>query len=236
MRCFGAARIAKGSDHRKDRDHRMADFKIVLGNKNYSSWSLRGWLALKRCGVPFDEEVVPLYQDDWRTRLLAVSPAGKVPVLQHGARAIWDSLAIAEYLAELFPAAGLWPEDREARALARAVSSEMHAGFAALRTAMPMNLRGDIEPPRRDEAVEADIARVVEIWQDCRARFGAGGPFLFGDFTAADAFYAPVAARFAAYDVDLPENAADYRDAVLAWPDIEEWRRAAVAEPWVIRF
>ena len=214
----------------------MADFKIVLGNKNYSSWSLRGWLALKRCGVAFDEEVVPLYQDDWRARLLAVSPAGKVPVLLHDGQAIWDSLAIAEYLAELFPAAGLWPEEREARALARAVSAEMHAGFAALRNAMPMNFRGDIQAPRRDAAVEADIARVAELWRDCRTGFGAGGPFLFGEFSAADAFYAPVAARFAAYDVELPELAAAYRDAVLAWPDVDEWRRAAVAEPWVIRF
>ena len=214
----------------------MADFKIVLGNKNYSSWSLRGWLALKRCGVAFDEEVIPLYQDDWRARLLAVSPAGKVPVLLHDGRAIWDSLAIAEYLAELFPAAGLWPEERAARALARAVSAEMHAGFAALRNAMPMNFRGDIQAPRRDPAVEADIARVAELWRDCRTRFGAGGPFLFGEFSAADAFYAPVAARFAAYDVELPELAAAYRDAVLAWPDVEEWRRAAVTEPWVIRF
>ena len=214
----------------------MADFKIVLGNKNYSSWSLRGWLALKRCGVPFDEEVIPLYQDDWRAHLLAVSPAGKVPVLLHGGRTIWDTLAIVEYLAEVFPAAGLWPEDRDARALARALSAEMHAGFVALREDMPMNFRGDVDTPRRDEPVEADIARVVEMWQDCRARFGAGGPFLFGGYSAADVFYAPVAARFAAYDVDLPESAAAYRDAVLAWPDVEEWRRAAVAEPWVIRF
>lgn len=214
----------------------MADFKIVLGNKNYSSWSLRGWLALKRCGVPFDEEVIPLYQDDWRARLLAVCPAGKVPVLLHGDRTIWDTLAIVEYLAEVFPAAGLWPEDRDARALARALSAEMHAGFAALRDDMPMNFRGDIGTPRRDEPVEADIARIVEMWQDCRARFGAGGPFLFGTFSAADIFYAPIAARFVAYDVDLPEAAAAYRDAVLAWPDVEEWRQAAIAETWVIRF
>ena len=147
----------------------MADFKIVLGNKNYSSWSLRGWLALKRCGVPFDEEVIPLYQDDWRARLLAVCPAGKVPMLLHGDRTIWDTLAIVEYLAEVFPAAGLWPEDRDARALARALSAEMHAGFAALREDMPMNFRGDIQASRRDEPVEADIARIVEMWQD-RAR------------------------------------------------------------------
>ena len=214
----------------------MADFKIVLGNKNYSSWSLRGWLALKRCGVPFDEEVIPLYQDDWRARLLAVNPAGKVPVLLHGERAIWDTLAIVEYLAEIFPEAGLWPQDRDARALARAISAEMHAGFVALRDDMPMNFRGDIDTPRRGEAVEADIARVIEIWQDCRARFGAGGPFLFGAFSAADIFYAPVVARFAAYDVELPEAAAAYRVAVLAWPDVTEWRRAAIAETWVISF
>ncbi|MDX1575692.1 MAG: glutathione S-transferase family protein [Kiloniellales bacterium] len=217
----------------------MADFKIVLGNKNYSSWSLRGWLALKRCGVAFDEEVIPLYQDDWRARLLAVSPAGKVPVLLHGERTVWDSLAIVEYLAELFPEAGLWPDETGARALARAVSAEMHAGFAALRDDMPMNFRGDVDAPRAPRggaAVEADIARVVELWRDCRARFGAGGPFLFGAFSAADAFYAPVAARFAAYHVDLPAPAADYRDTVLAWPDVEEWRQATIAETWVITF
>jgi len=214
----------------------MTDFKIVLGNKNYSSWSLRGWLALKRCGVAFEEEVVPLYQDDWRARLLAVSPAGKVPVLRHGERTVWDSLAIVEYLAELFPEAGLWPADAEARARARAVAAEMHAGFAALRNAMPMTFRGDIEAPTRDPALEADIARVAELWEDCRARFGAGGAFLFGAFSAADAFYAPVAQRFAAYRVELAGAAAAYRDAVLAAPEVEEWRRAAVAEPWTIRF
>lgn len=214
----------------------MADFKILLGNKNYSSWSLRGWLALRRCGVPFDEEVVPLYQDDWRARLLAVSPAGKVPVLIHGAQTVWDSLAIVEYLAELFPEAGLWPADPASRAQARALCAEMHAGFAALRDDMPMNFRGDIQPARRGEAVERDIARIVEIWAGCRARQPDGGPFLFGDFSAADVFYAPVAARFAAYGVELPEAAAAYRDAVQAWPDVEDWRRAAVAEPWVIRF
>ncbi len=217
----------------------MADFKIVLGNKNYSSWSLRGWLALKRCGVAFDEEVIPLYQGDWQARLLAVSPAGKVPVLLHGERKVWDSLAIVEYLNELFPEAGLWPEDSGTRALARAVSAEMHAGFAALRNDMPMNFRGDINAPRAPRggaAVEADVARVVELWQDCRQRFGAVGPFLFGAFSAADAFYAPVAARFAAYGVELPAAAAAYRDAVLAWPDVDEWRRAAIEEPWVITF
>ena len=214
----------------------MADFKIVLGNKNYSSWSLRGWLALKCCGVAFDEEVIPLYQDDWRARLLAVSPAGKVPVLLHDGRTVWDSLAIVEYLAELFPTAGLWPEDPGARAQARAVAAEMHAGFAALRNAMPMIFRGEVDPPRQDERVAADIARIVALWQDCRARFGDGGPFLFGRFSAADAFYAPVAQRFAAYAVDLPVAAAAYRDAVLASPAVAEWRQAAVAEPWVIRF
>lgn len=214
----------------------MADFKIVLGNKNYSSWSLRGWLALKRCGVAFDEEVVPLYQDDWRARLLAVSPAGKVPVLLHDGRIIWDSLAIVEYLAELFPDAGLWPSDLAARTRARALAAEMHAGFVALREDMPMNFRGDIQPARRGPTVEADIARIVGIWQDCRARHGDGGAFLFGGFSAADVFYAPVAQRFAAYDVSLPPIAADYRDAVLATPEIAEWRRAALAEPWVIRF
>lgn len=214
----------------------MAEFKIILGNRNYSSWSLRGWLALKRCRVPFEEEVIPLDREDTRERLRAASPAGRVPVLVHGARTIWDSLAIVEYLAERFPQAGLWPEDIEARAEARAISAEMHAGFAALREAMPMVLHGERPRPRHDAELDRDIARVVGIWSACRRRHRDAGPFLYGTFTAADAFYAPVATRFASYEVALPAEAGAYRDAILAWPDMDEWRRAAAAEPWIIRY
>ncbi len=214
----------------------MADFRIILGNKNYSSWSLRGWLALKRCGVPFEEEVIPLYRDDSKARLLAHGAAGKVPILKHGGLSVWDSLAIVEYLAERFPAAGLWPEDPAPRAEARALSAEMHAGFADLRNCLPMCLHGERQAARETPGLAGDIARIVQIWEGCRGRFGGGGDFLFGAFSAADVFFAPVAARFAGYGVPLDGAAAAYRDAVLAWPDLEVWSRAAAGEPWVIRF
>ncbi len=214
----------------------MADFEIILGNKAHSSWSLRGWLALKLSGVSFDEQVIPLYRPDSKDRLLAHAPAGKVPILCHGELVIWDSLAIAEYLAEIVPEAGLWPADRHVRAHARAIVAEMHAGFEALRNHMPMDLRKRY--PSRDwaPAVGQDVARIVQIWTDCRARFGAGGAFLFGQPCYADAAFAPVAARFATYGVELPTAAAAYRDAVMAWPPIQEWIAAAEREPWVIEF
>ena len=214
----------------------MADFEIILGNKAHSSWSLRGWLALKLSGVSFDEQVIPLYRPDSKDRLLAHAPAGKVPILRHGALVVWDSLAIAEYLAETFPEAGLWPEDRLARAHARTIVAEMHAGFEALRNHMPMDLRKRY--PGRDwpPAVDQDVARIVQIWTDCRDRFGAGGDFLFGRASIADAAYAPVASRFLTYGVELPAAAAVYRDAVMAWPAMQEWTAAAEQEPWVIEF
>jgi glutathione S-transferase len=159
-----------------------------------------------------------------------------VPILRHGAFTVWDSLAIVEYLAERFPEAGLWPEAPEARATARSICAEMHAGFAALRNQMPMNLRQPGQPPPGSEELARDIARVTDIWTDCRTRFGNSGAFLFGEFTAADAYYAPVATRFATYSVPLEGTAAAYRDAISAWPDFQEWCAAAAGEPWVIRF
>ena len=223
----------------------MADLSITLGNKNYSSWSLRGWLALAQTGADFDETIVPLRQADSRARILKASPSGRVPVLRVRAGrerfAVWDSLAIAEYLAERFPAAGLWPEATAARARARAVTAEMHAGFAALRNYMPMDMiRRHPElgaALRATPDVAADIARIVEIWEDCRAGYGHGrGDFLFGGFGAADAAFAPVVSRFVTYGVPLEGAAAAYRDAVLARPAMRAWRRAAKAEPWVIPF
>lgn len=224
----------------------MADFSITLGNKNYSSWSLRGWLPLKQCGVDFEERVIPLRQPDSASRIRAHSPSGRVPVLEvagsdgGAALVIWDSLAIAEYLAEPFPDAGLWPSEPAARAVARAVSAEMHAGFAALRTAMPMDLRRR-EPAlgarlRQAPGVAEDIARITAIWQDCRTRFGGDGDFLFGRFCAADIAFAPVVSRFVTYEVPLPAPTAAYRDAVMAWPAMREWTMAAEAEPWTINF
>jgi glutathione S-transferase len=212
----------------------MAELTITIGNKNYSSWSLRGWLALKQTGAAFAEVVVPLDRPDTKERILAAGPSGRVPVLRHGTLTIWDSLAIGEYLAERFPQAGLWPADAEARAVARAVTAEMHAGFAALRDHMPMDLRGHYPGLGRGPGVAEDIARVLDIWEDCRARFGRGGDYLFGGFSLADAAYAPVVTRFVTYEVSLEGPAAAYRDAVLAWPALEAWTAAARAEPWVI--
>ncbi len=214
----------------------MAEFSITLGNKNYSSWSLRGWLALKQTGAAFQEAVIPLRRPDSHDKILAVSPSGRVPLLQHGALKVWDSLAIGEYLAERFPAAGLWPATAEARAVARAVSAEMHAGFAALRRHMPMDLSRRHPGLGQAPGVAEEIARIVAIWQDCRVRFGKDGDFLFGGITLADAAFAPVATRFVTYEVPLEGAAAAYRDAVMAWPALVEWTAAARAEPWVIEF
>ncbi len=214
----------------------MAELSITIGNKNYSSWSLRGWLALKQTGAAFDEVVVPLDLPDTKQKLLAAGPSARVPVLQDGALTVWDSLAIGEYLAERFPQAGLWPGDAAARAVARAVTAEMHAGFDALREHMPMDLREHRPGFGRGPGVAEDIARILAVWRDCRARFGQGGDYLFGGFCLADAAFAPVVTRFVTYDVALEGPAAAYRDAILAWPALREWATAAQAEPWVIAF
>jgi glutathione S-transferase len=217
----------------------MAEFTLFVGNRNYSSWSLRGWLAARLAGIDFDEQLVRLSEPGSRSALLEHSPAGKVPVLKHGRRAVWDSLAIIEYLAEQRPAAGLWPADVEARTLARSIAAEMHSGFAALRSHMPMNLRKSLPGLGMGPGVAEDIARISAIWQDCRRRFGAdadaGGPFLFGAPSAADAMYAPVATRFRTYGVALDAIAGAYVEAIYAWPAFREWQAAALAEPWIIR-
>lgn len=212
----------------------MSSITLVIGNKNYSSWSLRAWLAVRATGVDFDEELVRLSEPGSREALLAHSPAGKVPVLKDGARVVWDSLAILEYLAETRPEAGLWPADAEARARARSVSAEMHSSFAALRSHMPMNLRRSLPGRGRGAGVADDIARICAIWRDCRERFGQAGPFLFGAFTGADAMYVPVATRFRTYAVELDPVSAAYADAVLTLPAFQEWHTAALEEPWVI--
>jgi glutathione S-transferase len=212
----------------------MAGFTLVVGNRNYSSWSLRGYLAARLAGIEFEECFVRLSEPSSRAALLGHSPAGKVPVLKHGDRVVWDSLAIAEYLAEQRPQAGLWPADPDARALARSIAAEMHSGFAALRRHMPMNLRKHLPGRGEGPGVAADIARICALWQDCRSRFGAGGPFLFGRPSAADAMYAPVATRFRTYGVALDPVAKAYVEAVLAWPPFLEWQGAALEEPWII--
>lgn len=212
----------------------MPELTLVVGNRNYSSWSFRAGLAMRLTGLEFNEIVIPLDRPDTRQAILSHSPAGRVPVLHCGALAIWDSLAICEHAAELAPEAKLWPGDAAARAVARSISAEMHAGFAALRAALPMNIRADRPGVAVDGPAQADIERIGEIWRDCRARFGAAGPFLFGAPTIADAMFAPVVARFATYHVPLGPVEQAYAGAVRALPEVAEWAKAAAEEPWVI--
>ena len=212
----------------------MSRLTLVIGNKNYSSWSLRAWLALRKTGADFEELLIPLSRPETEAAIKLHSPAGRVPVLKVGDLAIWDSLAIAEYLAERFPEAGLWPADAEERALARSVCAEMHSGFPALRGGMPMNVRARLPGKGRSPEVGADIARVQEIWETCRSRVGEDGLFLFGDFTLADAFYAPVVSRFRTYGVALGDVCRRYVEAVWAWPDLQDWAAAASKEPYTI--
>jgi glutathione S-transferase len=208
----------------------MARRVLVIGNKNYSSWSLRPWLALRMAGVEFEEVRIPLYREDSKAAILRYSPSGKVPIWIEDGVAVWESLAICERAAELAPGAGLWPADPAARAHARAISAEMHAGFSALRNAMPMNLRAAGARIAVGPEVRADVERIVAIWEDCRARFGAGRPFLFGAFGNADAMYAPVVTRFHSYGVSLPPVAQAYVEAVRALPAMQEWAAAGIAE------
>ena len=207
---------------------------LVIGNKNYSSWSLRPWLAMKVAGIAFQETVISLEAADFKARVQAISGAGKVPVLVDGDLRIWETLAILEYLAEKFPAAGLWPRAAAARGHARAISSEMHAGFQPLRRLLPMNMWRPVLPRQLEPDAKADVARIDAIWTNCRARFGAGGPFLYGAFGAADAMYAPVVSRFHTYAVGVSAVAGDYMRAIMALPAWNEWRDAALREPWVL--
>ena len=215
----------------------MSDLTIYIGNKNYSSWSLRAWLALEHCAVPFREVMVDLSIPAPRPGPGGVLPAGRVPVLQHGDLPVWDSLAIAEYLAETFPHAKLWPASPTARAKARSVSAEMHSGFQAMRNEMSMNIRRRVTGKARSAECDQDIARVAAIWNDCRASADAkGGPFLFGEFTNADAFYAPVATRFRTYGVELDAICAAYADAIFALPAMRAWCSAGEAEAGIPRY
>jgi glutathione S-transferase len=209
----------------------MAKLSIIIGSKNYSSWSLRAWLALEQTGAPFDEVVIALDRPETKGEIARHSPSGRVPALHDGERVVWDSLAIAEYLAERFPEAGLWPADESARAIARAVSAEMHAGFSALRQNMPMNMRASAPGRGRAPGVDEDLARIFAIWRECRERFGAGGPFLFGRRSVADAMYAPVVSRLTTYGVALDETAAAYSRAIWELPAMQRWLAASRLEP-----
>jgi glutathione S-transferase len=203
---------------------------LLIGNKNYSSWSLRPWFALRQSGLAFDEERVPMNTPEFAERVRAWSPAARVPVLRHGTLVVWDSLAICEYLADAFPETNLWPSDSAERAHARSISAEMHSGFQSLRGQMPMNVRAQGRKVPTTPELAADIARIGAIWRGCRGRARARGPFLFGDFSIADAMFGPVAFRFATYGVALEPLAREYAEALRATPALRAWGDAAARE------
>ena len=204
--------------------------KLVIGNKNYSSWSLRPWLLAKQAGIPFEEIRVRLLSETFAADVARHSPAGRVPVLVDGDMNVWDSLAICETLAERFPRAQLWPADPKARAHARSICAEMHGGFGNLRSNMPMNVTAVLPGMGWNVAVQRDIDRIAAMWTELRQKYASAGPFLFGHFTVADAFYAPVVSRFATYGVRLPEAAKAYSDHILNLPAMQEWIDGARAE------
>ena len=214
----------------------MESLPLVIGNKAYSSWSLRPWLALRQAGAVFDEVVIPLRRPETKPEILEHSAAGKVPVLHRGGLTVWESLAICEAVADLFPAAGLWPEDAAVRTVARAAATEMHGGFPEVRKAFPMDLKRTPAPRPVPAETAAEIARLTALWGGLRERYGHGGPFLFGRFTIADAMYAPVCVRFDSYRVPLDPVSQAYVEAVLAMPAMAVWRAAALAEPWEIAY
>lgn len=208
---------------------------LVIGNKNYSSWSMRPWVALRAAGIAFDEIVIPLYTGAAdKQRILDVTKSGKVPALVDGDLTVWDSLAIIEYVAERFPEAKLWPQDRAMRAHARSISAEMHSSFGALRNECGMNLHRPVRAKSLSAQAQADIARIQEIWTDCRARYGAQGPFLFGAFSGADAMYAPVVHRLRTYAVDVTPPVRAYMETMQALPAFRQWTEAGLAETLVI--
>ncbi|MGL4636285.1 MAG: glutathione S-transferase family protein [Beijerinckiaceae bacterium] len=208
--------------------------KLVIGNKNYSSWSLRPWIAMKQIGLSFEEVVIPMNMPSTRADMLAHSPTGLVPTLIDGDVTIFETIAILEYLNDKFPNAGLWPKDMAARAHARAISAEMHAGFAALRRDCPMNMRRQVKKHIVSPEAQKHVERIDAIWSDARQRFGAGGAFLFGSFTNADAMFAPVINRFHVYDLPRSKTAQEYMDTMMALPSWKDWESASRAESWVI--
>ncbi len=209
---------------------------LVIGNKNYSSWSMRPWLAMRASHIPFEEVFIPLYTDNKadKDRILSFTRSGKVPALIDGDVTVWDLLSIIEYLAERFPEAKLWPQDRAARAHARSISAEMHSGFLPLRNECGMNLHRPIRAVTLSADAQANVARVEQIWTECRERYGKLGPFLFGAFTAADAMYAPVVHRLRTYAIKVAPQAQAYMETMMALPAFAEWTRAGLAETLLI--
>jgi glutathione S-transferase len=210
--------------------------KLVIGNKNYSSWSMRPWLALRAAKIPFEEISIPLYTDDPadKDRILSFTRSGKVPCLIDGDLTVWDSLSIIEYVAERFPEAKLWPDERAARAHARSISAEMHSGFTPLRNECGMNLHRPIRSIALSADARANVARIDQIWSECRAHHGKSGPLLFGAFGAADAMFAPVVHRFRSFAIDVSPAAKAYMETMMALPAFAEWTRAGLAETLVI--
>jgi glutathione S-transferase len=207
---------------------------LYIGNKNYSSWSLRAWLGLRVAGVAFEEKLVPLRTEEWHAKAPVFSPSAKVPAFFDGKKTIWEALGILEYIADHQPDTMLWPLDIDVRAIARSVSLEMHGGFGALRSSMPMNCRKNLAGLGRNAGVDKDINRITEIFKMCRTQYGQGGDFLFGQFSIADAMYAPVVSRFKTYGVSLDPIGNAYMETILALPEMQEWYEAAAAEEWVI--
>jgi glutathione S-transferase len=209
--------------------------KLVIGNKNYSSWSMRPWVALRAANIPFEEILIQLHAGDTdKQRILSFTKSGKVPVLVDGDLTIWDSLAIIEYAAESFPETKLWPRDASSRAHARSISAEMHSSFMALRKECGMNLHRPVKGKQLSADAQADVARIQQIWTDCRSRYSANGPFLFGAFSGADAMYAPVVHRFRTYAIPATPSVTDYMEAMQALPAFREWTEGGLAETLVI--
>ncbi len=210
----------------------MEDLTLYIGNKNYSSWSMRPWIALTAAGIPFRDELIPFDCPAGNPAIRAVSPSGRVPLLVHDGLKIWESLAIIEYVAELYPDAGLWPKARADRALARVLSTEMLGGFRAIRNACPMNIRRPKRAIELPDGVMDDVARIESLWRERLA--ASGGPFLFGAFSAADAMFAPVVNRFETYELTRDQTVLAYMAAVKAHPAWKAWETAALAEPWIV--
>jgi glutathione S-transferase len=211
--------------------------KLIIGNKAYSSWSLRGWLAVKQSGLGFEEITVPLFDEEWEKRREGnefAPSGGKVPVLWDNEAVIWDSLAIVEWLADRTDRDRYWPKDEIARGMARSMAAEMHSGYDNLRRECPMNLRTQFPPRELSENVRAELGRILELWAQARARHGGGGPYLFGTFGAVDIMFAPVVTRFVTHSIPVPRFAAAYMEAMLSHPWLREWVEAAQEEPWVI--
>lgn len=212
----------------------MVPIKLIIGNKRYSSWSLRPWLLLKEGDIDFEEVKIYLYKGDFKEKLLQYSPAGKVPILMDDGISVWESLSICEYLAEKFPEKNFWPKDQKARTLARSISHEMHGGFTSLRQYLPMNCVRQRTLKEIPEAAQRDIDRIIHIWEGCRKTYKAGGKFLFGKFSIADCMYAPVATRFLTYSILLPQIAEDYKKTILDLEFMKAWVKDAQQESEIL--